>query len=105
VEGTSDGALITAYIGLKDEGPSGLLFRKSPDGGQTWSAPEKIIGLGNSQEDPDVRVYAPKILESTLGTYHVLFPTTRRGSPACCPIRSGIACQGMAERRGLNLDP
>jgi len=74
LEGTSEGALITAYIGLKDEGPSGLLFRKSPDGGQTWSAPEKIIGLGNSQEDPDVRVYAPKILESTLGTYHVLFP-------------------------------
>jgi hypothetical protein len=74
LEGTSEGALITAYIGLKDEGPSGLLFRTSPDGGQTWSAPEKIIGLGNSQEDPDVRVYAPKILESAPGTYHVLFP-------------------------------
>jgi hypothetical protein len=72
--GTSDGALITAYIGLKDEGPSGLLFRTSTDGGTTWSEPEKIIGLGTSQEDPDVRVYAPKILESTPGTYHVLFP-------------------------------
>jgi hypothetical protein len=72
--GTSDGTLLTAYIGLKDEGPSGLLFRRSTDGGQTWSEPEKIIGLGTSEEDPDVRVYTPKILESTPGTYHVLFP-------------------------------
>lgn len=72
--GTSGGALITVYIGLKDEGPSGLFFQRSTDGGQTWSELEKIIGLGNSQEDPDVRVYPPKILESAPGTYHVLFP-------------------------------
>ena len=70
----SDGTLIAAYISLKREEPTGLLVQTSSDGGQSWSEPSKLIGLGNTAEDPDIRVYAPKVIEAEPGTYHVLFP-------------------------------
>jgi hypothetical protein len=70
----SDGTLIAAYISLKRDEPTGLLVQTSSDGGQSWNAPKKLIGLGNSAESPNIRVYTPKVVETEPGTYHVLFP-------------------------------
>ncbi|NBC87129.1 MAG: hypothetical protein GVY25_13145 [Bacteroidetes bacterium] len=71
-----DGTLVAAYIDLDEEGDSvsGLLVRRRPAGSAEWSEPAIVIGLGNTSEDPDIRVYRPRLIRSGPETLHLLFP-------------------------------
>jgi hypothetical protein len=76
LETLPDGTLVAAYIDLDEEGDSvsGLLVRRRPAGSAEWSEPAIVIGLGNTSEDPDIRVYRPRLIRSGPETLHLLFP-------------------------------
>jgi len=60
-----------------------------------WSAPIRVIGLGNTSEDPDIRVYRPRLLRSGPETLHLLFPyDTPRASLLSDQIWHSVSTDG-----------
>jgi len=97
IAGLPDGTLVAAYIDLDADrdSVSGLLVRRRPAGRAVWSAPIRVIGLGNTSEDPDIRVYRPRLLRSGPETLHLLFPyDTPRASLLSDQIWHSVSTDG-----------